>query len=106
MTELEIRGESQSLGHGDVTESLEGGVGISATGEDVTDNVPSNNVKTGLLVSESLNETDREDEKARESNAQKDGPPGELVVPDSQVTTARTVMIRNKAAYHQSGTSG
>ena len=56
---LEIVGELQGLSHGDVTPGLEHHHSDGLAGEQVTDDQLSDDVQTDLLVSDSLDHTDR-----------------------------------------------
>jgi hypothetical protein len=53
MTELEIRGERKSLGHGNVTPGLEHHHGDGTSGKCVSDDEFGNDVETDLLVGDS-----------------------------------------------------
>lgn len=59
VTELEVRREEQSLSHGDVTPGFEHHHRNRATGEGITDDKLGYNVETDLLVSDGLDDADR-----------------------------------------------
>ena len=61
MAKLEVRGECQGLGHGDVSPSLEHHHGDGAAGESITNDKLSDDVEANLLVGNSLDHADRDD---------------------------------------------
>lgn len=82
MSELQVADKGKTLSHADITIGLEGNVCDGVSGHSKTDNEFSNDIETRLLVSNSLNDTDRKDEEPGECHGQDNTPPWKLQVPD------------------------
>src|ERR1700760_1028309 len=74
MTELKITSEGQSLSHGDVSPGLEHHHCDRVTREGVTDDKLGNDVKTNLLVSDSLDHANGNDVHEGDNEREDEGP--------------------------------
>ena len=68
MAELEITDKLECLPHGDIPKGLESHVGNGTARKSVTNNVLRNDVQTGLLVGNSLDEANGEGEEGRKED--------------------------------------
>ena len=78
VADLHVRDVGKGVSHGHVTERLEHHHGNGATREHVTEDHLSDDVQTGLLVGDSLDDTDGDGENNTDEDSDNVSPPGEV----------------------------
>lgn len=78
MAELEVGGELQPLGRGDVAVGDEDHVGDGAAGEDDTADELADEVDGGMLVRDGLHDADGNEEDGADGQGEEEAVPGEV----------------------------